>query len=116
MTDYLNKDVADKVFFAAPSPTNTQANASNLFDRAGKGKAGGQFSAARGIAVAQDGTITIVDQLNYRVQQFTADGTFLRQWGGIGAAADKFGQINGYAFGPTGLAVASDGTVYVADT
>jgi uncharacterized protein (TIGR03663 family) len=116
MTVYLNKEVADKVFFAAPSPTNTQANPSNLFDHAGKGKAGGQFSAARGIAVGPDGTITIVDQLNYRVQQFQPDGTFLRQWGGIGTGPDKFGQINGYAFGPTGIAIAPDGTIYVADT
>ncbi len=116
LTAYLSKDAADKVFFAAPSPSGAQANPSNLFDRAGKGKAGGQFSAPRGIAVGPDGTITIVDQLNYRVQQFQPDGTFLRQWGGIGTAPDKFGQINGYAFGPTGLVVAPDGTIYVADT
>ena len=116
LTAYLNKEAADKVYFAAPSPSSTQANPSNLFDRAGKGKAGGQFSAPRGIATGPDGTITIVDQLNYRVQQFQPDGTFLRQWGGIGTGLDKFGQINGYAFGPTGLAVAPDGTIYVADT
>ena len=116
MTVYLSKDVADKVFFAAPSPTAATAATSNLFDHAGKGKGGGQFSAARGIAIGTDGTISIVDQLNYRVQQFQPDGTFIRQWGGIGTGPDKFGQINGYAFGPTGIAVAQDGTVYVADT
>ncbi|HEY8293169.1 MAG TPA: flippase activity-associated protein Agl23 [Thermomicrobiales bacterium] len=116
LTAYLSKDAADKVFFAAPSTSSVQVNPSNLFDRAGKGKAGGQFSAPRGIAVGPDGTITIVDQLNYRVQQFQPDGTFLRQWGGIGTGPDKFGQINGYAFGPTGLAVAQDGTIFVADT
>ncbi|MDQ2785470.1 MAG: 6-bladed beta-propeller [Chloroflexota bacterium] len=116
LTAYLNKEAADKVFFAAPSPSSTQAAPSNLFDHAGKGKAGGQFSAPRGIAVGPDGTITIVDQLNYRVQQFQPDGTFLRQWGGIGAGPGMFGQINGYAFGPTGLAVAPDGTIFVADT
>ncbi len=116
MTAYLSKDAADKVYFAAPAPSTTQANPSGLFDRVGKGKAGGQFSAPRGIAIGPDGTITVVDQLNYRVQQFQPDGTFLRQWGGIGTGPDKFGQINGYAFGPTGLAVAPDGTIYVADT
>ncbi len=116
LTAYLSKDAADKVYFAAPAPSSAQTNPINLFDRVGKGKAGGQFSAPRGIAVSPDGTITIVDQLNYRVQQFQPDGAFLRQWGGIGTGPDKFGQINGYAFGPTGLAVASDGTVYVADT
>ena len=116
LTAYLSKDAADKVFFTAPSASSTQAAPSNLFDHAGKGKAGGQFSAPRGIAIGPDGVITIVDQLNYRVQQFQPDGTFLRQWGGIGTGPDKFGQINGYAFGPTGLAIAPDGTIYVADT
>ncbi len=116
LTAYLSKDAADKVYFTAPAASSTQANPSNLFDRVGKGKAGGQFSAPRGIAVGADGTIRCVDHLNYRVQQFQPDGAFLRQWGGIGTGPDKFGQINGYAFGPTGLAVASDGTVYVADT
>ncbi|MGI8691208.1 MAG: flippase activity-associated protein Agl23 [Thermomicrobiales bacterium] len=116
LTAYLNKEAADKVYFTAPSPSSAQVNPSNLFDRAGKGKAGGQFSAPRGIAIGPDSTITIVDQLNYRMQQFQPDGTFLRQWGGIGTGPDKFGQINGYAFGPTGLAIAPDGTIYVADT
>jgi len=116
LTAYLSKQAADKVFFAASSPSPAQVNPSNLFDRAGKGKAGGQFSAPRGIAIGPDGIITVVDQLNYRVQQFQPDGTFVRQWGGIGTGPDKFGQINGYAFGPTGLAIAPDGTIYVADT
>lgn len=116
MTAYLSKDAADKVYFGGGSASAAQAPPSGLFDRAGKGKAGGQFSAPRGIAVGTDGTISVVDQLNYRVQQFTADGAFLRQFGGIGTTPDKFGQINGYAFGPTGLAVAPDGTLYVADT
>ena len=106
MTVYLSKEVADKVYFAAPSATAAATTTSNLFDHAGKGKGGGQFSAARGIAIGADGTISIVDQLNYRVQQFQPDGTFIRQWGGIGTGPDKFGQINGYAFGPTGIAVA----------
>ena len=116
MTAYLNKEAADKVYFAASAPSAANAAPSNLFDHAGKGKAGGQFANPRGIVVAADGTITIVDQLNYRVQQFAPDGTFLRQWGGIGSGPDKFGQINGYNFGPTGIAAAPDGTIYVADT
>ena len=114
MTVFASKEVADRTSFAGA--TSAAQAPSNLFDRAGKGKAGGQFSAPRGIAVGPDGTITVVDQLNYRVQQFTPDGTFLRQWGGSGTGPDKFGQINGYAFGPTGLAIAPDGTIFIADT
>jgi DNA-binding beta-propeller fold protein YncE len=115
MTVYASKEVADRAYFTPPAAA-ADTTPSNLFDHAGKGKAGGQFNAARGIAIAPDGTIVIVDQLNYRVQEFAPDGTFIRQWGGIGTAPDKFGQINGYAFGPTGLAIAPDGTVFVADT
>ncbi len=115
MSVFASKEVADRAYFAGAASAS-QAPPSNLFDRAGKGKAGGQFSAPRGIAVGPDGTINIVDQLNYRVQQFSPDGAFIRQWGGIGTGPDKFGQINGYAFGPTGLAITPDGTIFVADT
>ncbi|MDQ2786405.1 MAG: glycosyltransferase family 39 protein [Chloroflexota bacterium] len=113
LTLYMNKDAAARVLAGSgqPLPPN------NLFDRAGKGAAAGQFDAARGIAIGPDGTITIVDQLNYRVQQFTPDGIFLRQWGGIGMAPDTFGKpVGGLVFGPTGLAIAPDGTIFVADT
>ncbi|MGI8855720.1 MAG: flippase activity-associated protein Agl23 [Thermomicrobiales bacterium] len=113
LTLYMNKDAAARVLAGSgqPLPPN------NLFDRAGKGAAAGQFDAARGIVIGPDGTITIVDQLNYRVQQFTPDGIFLRQWGGIGMAPDTFGKpVGGLGFGPTGLAIAPDGTIFVADT
>jgi len=113
LTLYMNKDAAARVLAGSgqPLPPN------NLFDRAGKGAAAGQFDAARGVAIGPDGTITIVDQLNYRVQQFTPDGTFLRQWGGIGTTPDKFGKsVGGLVFGPTGLAIAPDGTIFVEDT
>ncbi|MCH7871686.1 MAG: SBBP repeat-containing protein, partial [Planctomycetes bacterium] len=43
------------------------------------------------------------------VRQFTADGAFITQWGASGSAP---GQLSG----PTGVAVDSDGNVYVADT
>ncbi len=113
LTLYMNKDAAARVLAGSgqPLPPN------NLFDRAGKGAAAGQFSAPRGIAIGPDGTITIVDQLNHRVQQFMPDGTFLRQWGGIGTGPDKFGQpAGGPPYGPTGIAIAPDGVIYVADT
>jgi len=113
LTLYMNKDAAARVLAGSgqPLPPN------NLFDRAGKGAAAGQFNAARGVAVGPDGTISIVDQLNYRVQQFQSDGTFLRQWGGIGMGPGRFGQpAGGLQSGPTGIAIAPDGTIFVADT
>jgi hypothetical protein len=52
------------------------------------GTLGGQFNAPRGIAVNQNGTggaaagdFYVADSANNRIQQFNADGTFVRGWG-----------------------------------
>lgn len=122
LTVYYSDEVAKRIFYvgggsgATSGGSGATTTIANLFDRAGKGKGAGQFMAPRGIAIGPDGTITIVDQLNYRVQQFDANGAFLRQFGSAGTTPDKFGQLKGFAFGPTGLAAAPDGTLFVADT
>ncbi len=47
------------------------------------GIAGGFFGNAGGIAVHQGtGDVYVVDRNNFRVQQFTATGSFVRAWGG----------------------------------
>jgi len=121
LTVYYSDEVAKRIFYvggggAANSSSGVPTTVANLFDRAGKGKGAGQFMAPRGIAIGPDGTIAIVDQLNYRVQQFDANGAFLRQFGGAGTTPDKFGNLKGFAFGPTGITTAPDGTLFVADT
>lgn len=121
MTIFYSPEVASRVFFTGASASGGGAAAApaqsfGLFERGGRGRGEGQFVSPRGIGVGPDGTITVVDQLNYRVQQFGPDGAFVRQFGGTGTTPDKFGQLRGFAFGPTGLAVAPDGTLYVADT
>jgi len=50
----------------------------------------------------------VADSQNHRLQYFTSTGSFLGKWGSLGAAPGKF-QV------PTGVAVAPDGTVFVAD-
>ncbi|HWA52996.1 MAG TPA: hypothetical protein VG816_02375 [Solirubrobacterales bacterium] len=54
----------------------------------GNGSEGGQFGPARGIAVNQDGAggvtagdVYVVDSGNYRIQEFTAAGVFVRAFG-----------------------------------
>jgi DNA-binding beta-propeller fold protein YncE len=53
----------------------------------------------------------VTDTWNHRVEKFTAEGKFLTAWGifGQGETPDSF-------YGPRGLAVDSEGRVYVTDT
>lgn len=75
------------------------------------GSAPGQIKATRAIAFSSYGTpsVYVTDTANYRVSQFTTDGTFVRTLGKLGT---KDGQMTKQA---RGIAVGPDGTVYVAD-
>ena len=48
-------------------------------------------------------------RLNHRIQKFTSQGVFLTKWGTEGTGDGQF-------YFPDGVAVAPDGSVYVADT
>jgi len=74
-----------------------------------EGSETGQFNSPRGVAVASDGNIYVVDSGNSRVQVFNPHGEFVRAWGSAGSAPGQFTE-------PWGIAVAENGDVYVADT
>ncbi len=84
------------------------------------GAGAGQLATPRALAVAGDGTVYVADTGNNRVEVFGADGQYLREWGGTckliennqGCVGDGRGQFNE----PWGIAVGSDGSVYVSDT
>lgn len=61
----------------------------------------GQFRIPHGIAVAPDGTVLVADRENSRVQFFTPDGQFLREWTEIAR--------------PCQVVVGPGGDVYVAE-
>ena len=73
------------------------------------GSGAGQLSSPKGIATDADGYLYVADSQNHRIQVFSPEGAFVREWGSQGMAAGQFQE-------PWGVAVASDGTVYVADT
>lgn len=69
----------------------------------------------RSLALAPDGSLYVADTGNHRIVHLARDGTYLGEWGsfsGDSAAAAPAGTFNE----PWGVAVAGDGTVWVADT
>ena len=73
------------------------------------------LNAARGVALAPDGTIYVADTGNSRILQLDRSGKVLRSWG----SRTPDGQVPpgaGTFIEPWGVAVDSQGNVYVADT
>ena len=68
-----------------------------------QGSGPGQFNQPRSVATDAAGNVYVADLQNSRIQKFTADGTFITQWGGFAAAS------------PAGVAVDGAGNVYAAD-
>ena len=74
----------------------------------------GQFNYPTDVALASDGTLYVADGYGDRVQAFSRDGNFVRKWGGP-FASNIFGPFNGWFATVTGIAVDTDGSVFVAD-
>lgn len=75
----------------------------------GPGTSPGRFRMETGsLVVGRDGRVYVVDTGNFRVQVFSAAGTFLRAFG-------TFGQEPGQFLWPLQVAVDDQGDVYVAD-
>jgi sugar lactone lactonase YvrE len=71
-------------------------------------------SAAAGVAVADDGTLYVIDSLQDQIRVFDRDGTRVATWGegGEGPGQYRFEQY-GYSWGD--LAIGPDGNIYVLD-
>jgi DNA-binding beta-propeller fold protein YncE len=61
----------------------------------------GQFRLPHGIAVGPDGTVVVADRENSRLQFFSPEGQFLKEWTGIAR--------------PCQVAIDAEGTAYVAE-
>ena len=83
----------------------------------GNGSALGQLTRPRGVALAPDGSLYVADAMNHRIERFDSAGEPLGQWGSFSPAVGSGEQPPaGTCNEPWGVAVAPDGTVYVADT
>jgi DNA-binding beta-propeller fold protein YncE len=76
----------------------------------------GTFNEPWGIAVGPDGSVYVSDTWNHRVQKFTKDGKPLTTWGQYGQPLPEAPESKSFFWGPRGVAVDSQGHVFVADT
>lgn len=99
-----------------PPDTPTITVEGNQTILGGAGSRAGQYVQPADLDVGPDGSIYVVDTGNHRVQRLGPDGNAEVAIGGIGQSDGRFAQPPGTADGPWGIAVAPDGSVYVADT
>jgi DNA-binding beta-propeller fold protein YncE len=76
----------------------------------------GYFQSPRQVALAPDGSLYIADAQNHRIQHITQDGGILHVWGSFANLLAGESAPGGTFNEPWGVAVAPDGSVYVADT
>ncbi len=124
---YVRKDVAALLWDYSALPSGytaepfvdpyaagmTTVTADTVVDLAGAPEGG--FNRPRGMAIAPDGTIYVADTGSHRIVHLMPDGTVVNTWGSF--ADINVGDAPGGTFNePWDVAVAPDGTVYVADT
>lgn len=79
-----------------------------LFEFGGSGVKEGQMLHPTNLAIGPDETVYVSDTSNFRVQQFSKDGIFLRKIGSVGTGFGKFAR-------PKGIAVDQSGRLFVVD-
>ena len=78
-----------------------------------RGNRDGEFWEPEGVAVDSQGYVYVADILNHRIQKFDSNGNFILQWGSEGRGEGQFSQSYYNLSEPRGIAVDSQGYVYV---
>ena len=92
------------------------ANGAPVATWGSQGTGPGQFQEPWGVAVAPDGTVYVADTWNHRIEKFDSQGKFLAQWGAYGTTDGRAQSPDNILWGPRGVAVDSQGNVWVTDT
>ncbi len=85
-----------------------KSTGATLLSFGGLGSAPGEFNNPTNLSVAADDTLYVVDTINFRVQQFTLEGEFIREFGEAGMVPGTFSR-------PKGISVDREGHVFVTD-
>ena len=75
-----------------------------------------RFGVPRGLAMAPDGSVIVSDVLTHAISRIAPDGTVTTLAGGNGAGYRDGPGHQARFDGPVGVAVAGDGSIYVADS
>ena len=107
-----------KIYVADTSHSKSDSHTVKIFDLQGKllgqlgkgkGSGPGEFLFPTFVALDKQGNVYVTDTLNSRVQQFDAEGKYLRNFGERGNSWGMFDK-------PKGVATDSFGNVYVVDS
>ncbi len=74
-----------------------------------RGQDDGELNLPRDATIGPNGNLFVVDGGNFRIQEFTQDGEFVRSFGAIGRQSGQFAR-------PKGIGTDRQGNVYVVDT
>ncbi|MGV8050032.1 MAG: glycosyltransferase family 39 protein [Anaerolineaceae bacterium] len=123
MRMYIRKDVAAQIweYGITPEPETPKVDpyAGNTISldpvRVISVAGDSTFLSPRGIAAAADGSLYVADSRNHRIVHLDQTGLFINAWGSYANVLDGTAP-QGTFNEPWGVAVGSDGLVYVADT
>ena len=81
-----------------------------LFDFGKRGDAEGEFNFPTHVAVnPENGDVYISDSMNFRIEQFSSDGKFIKQIGSSGSRIGSFSKLKGLSVDSRGIVYAVDG-------